>query len=127
MSFPADLRTKLLAAITGTVGTRVYWAYRPQASALPAVVLHSINEPLVQHMEGPIATQGNYVQADCIAKTKLEAWALREAVTAALISDGTHGSTEFQGGLVQLRRAVTEDTPDGVVHTEQVGVIVWFN
>jgi len=122
MSFGADLRTKLL----GLAGGRVYWEYRPQNTPLPAIVLHEINSPLDQTFDGPMGTQGERVQADCMTKTKVEAWALRDAVTAALIAPGMTGATEFQGGTINLRRPVKEDTPDGVVHTFQIDATIWW-
>lgn len=129
MSFGADLRTKLLAvsAVSSKVGTRVYWKYRPQNSALPAVVMHEISGQLDQHMGGPMETQGNRIQADCMAKTKLEAWALRDAVLDALIAPSVNGTTEFQGGIINLHRDQIDDTPEGVIHTDQIDATVWFN
>jgi hypothetical protein len=130
MSFGADLRTKLLAvsAVSTKVGnSRVYWKYRPQNTALPAIVLHEVSGQMDQHFLGPIGTQGNRIQADCMAKTKVEAWALRDAVMAALIAPSTNGTTDFQAGFINLHRDLLDETPDGVVHTDQVDATIWFN
>lgn len=129
MSFGADLRTKLTAdtTISGLVGTRVYWKYRPQGSTLPAIVLHEVAGQYDQHMGGPMGTQGNRIQADCMAAKKTDVWTLRDAVRNELIAASTNGTTEFQGGIINLTRDSYDDTPDGVVHTEQVDATIWFN
>lgn len=127
MSFGADLRTKLTSALSGTVGTRVYWKYRPQNGALPAIVLHEVSGQYDQHMDGPMGTQGNRIQADCMASTKVAAWALRDAVRDVLIAASVTGDTEFQGGIINLTRDLFDDTAEGVVHTEQIDATIWFN
>jgi hypothetical protein len=129
MSFEADLRARLLAdaAIAGLVGTRIYWKIRAQGSALPAIVLGTIYGPRDQHFEGPIGTQGNRIQFDCLAPTAIAAINLRNAVLAEIEGPGTAGATTFQGGFVNLYRDTVEDTASGVVHTQLVDATIWFN
>jgi hypothetical protein len=129
MSFETDLRSKLTAdaGVAAIASTRVYWKVRPQGSALPAVVLSTVSGARDQSHEGAILTQGNRIQFDCIASTKAAAVNLRNAVMAEIEDPGTTGTTEFQGGFVNLYRDLAEDTPAGVVHTEMVDATIWFN
>lgn len=129
MSFETDLRTRLLAdaTIAAAVGTRIYWKMRPQGSALPAIVLGTIYGARDQHFEGPIGTQGNRIQFDCLASTALAALNLRDAVVAEIEGGGAAGATTFQGGFVNLYRDAAEDTASGVVHTQMVDATIWFN
>lgn len=129
MSFETDLRTRLVndATVAAIVGTRVYWEVRPQGSSLPAIVMYLIAGERDQHLGGVMATQGNQVQFDCIAVSKSASVDLRQAVIAVIEPRGTAGATEFQGGNVDLFRALVEDTADGLVRTEQVRATIWFN
>lgn len=129
MSFEIDLRTRLIEdpAVTGIVGTRVYWEIRPQGSVLPAIVLHTIRGSRAQSLGGPMATQGDQVQFDCMAASKAVAVSLRKAVIAVAEAPSITDDTEFQGGNVDLYRGIVEDTTDGVVRTEQVRATIWFN
>lgn len=128
MSFETDLRTRLLAdpTIAGLVGTRIYWKIRPQNSALPAIVLGTVYGARVQSHDGPIDTQGNRIQIDCLATTKAAAINLRNAVIAEIELPGITGDTEFQGGFVNLYRDDAQDTASGVVHTEMIDATLWF-
>lgn len=129
MTVEIDLRARLLAdgTIAGIVGTRIYWKLRPQGSALPAIVLGTVNGARDQHFEGAIDAQGNRIQFDCLASTKSVAVNLRNAVIAEVELPATVGDTEFQGGFVNLYRDTAEDTASGVVHTEMVDATLWFN
>jgi hypothetical protein len=135
MSFEIDLRARLLddATVAAIVGTRVYWKIRPQNSALPCIVIGTVSGARDQHMDGPMGTQGNRMQFDCLAKQangvggKDNALALRNAVMAVIESGGIEGDTEFQGGLVNLYRDDAADTASGVVHTEMIDATIWFN
>ena len=135
MSFETDLRTRLIddATIASLVSTRVYWKVRPQNSALPCIVLGTVFGARDQHMEGPIGTQGNRMQFDCLAKQangvggKENALALRNAVMAVIESSGIEGDTEFQGGFVNLYRDEATDTASGLVHAEMIDATIWFN
>lgn len=129
MSFETDLRTRLIndATVGGMVGTRVYWETRPQDSALPAIVLNLINGSRAQSLGGAMGTQGNQVQFDCMASSKADSVALRNAVIAVVEAPGSAGTTEFQGGNVDLYRGIAEDTASGLIRTEQVRATIWFN
>lgn len=129
MSFETDLRTWLIGdgAIAAKVSARIYWEVRPQGSALPAIVLTGVSADRRQHMAGPMATQGNRVQFDCMAATKGEAIDLRAAVIDRIEGSGVAGTTEFQGGFVNILPGRSDDTSTGVVRTERADANIWFN
>ncbi len=129
MSFETDLRTRLASdgTVTALVGMRIFWEIRPQGTALPSIVLTGVSGERQQHMAGPMATQGNRVQFDCIATTKAQAVDIRAAVVAVVEGGGSAGATSFQGGFVNLLPARTDDTPDGVIRTERFDANIWFN
>jgi hypothetical protein len=132
MSFETDLTARLRAdaTVAGIVGTRIYWKIRPQNSGLPAIILGTVYGARDQHFEGPMGTQGNRIQIDCMTdgnSAKIAAIALRNAVLTVIESPGTEGDTEFQGGLVNLYRDAVADTASGVVHTETIDATIWFN
>jgi hypothetical protein len=129
MSFEVDLRSKLVndAAVSAIVGSKVYPQFRPQGSTLPAVLLTIVYGARDKTFDGAMATQGNQVQFDCMASTKAEVTALRNAVIDAIEAPSTVGSTEFQGGTVDLYRDSYDDTDAGVVWVDQIRATIWFN
>ena len=132
MSFEEDLTARLEAdaTIAGIVGARIYWKIRPQRTDMPAIVIGTAFGARDQHMDGPMGTQGNRMQFDCMAdgnSAKITAIALRNAVLAVIESAEVVGDTEFQGGLVNLYRDMVDDTTSDVVHTEMIDATIWFN
>lgn len=124
MSFEIALRSRL----TGTAAsTRVYWGIRPQATALPAILLSTVSGMRDQHYEGVISAQGNRVQIDCLASSKAAAVSLRDAVMAIIKQPAIVGDDEFQAGFVNIFRDLVEDTASGVVHTEMIDATIWHN
>jgi hypothetical protein len=126
MSFETDLRTLIVNAGTAAEA-RVYWKVRPQDGVLPAIVLSTAFGGRSQTMDGPMGTQGNRIQFDCMASTKAEAVALRQTVMPIVERGGAAGETKFQGGFVNLYRDDFTDTSSGPVHTEQFDATIWFN
>lgn len=129
MTFETDLLRRLLddTAVAALVGTRVYWGLRPANTGLPCIVLNLVFGARAQAMAGPMGTQGNRVQFDCLAMSKSAAVQLRDAVFPLIETGAIVGTTKFQGGFVELYRPLTEDTPEGVVRTEQIDAKIWFN
>lgn len=96
------LRSLIMTAAP-SVGV-VTWGLRPQASALPAVVLRIISEARGRTYAGPDTLITNRVQVDAIAPTNEEAAAVAKAIVAGL--DGYKGAvadTEFLGIFAQDR------------------------
>lgn len=101
-------RNLLLAdsAVSAIVGTRVNWAERPQASPLPAIVLHMVSDNNGHHMAGPDGLQETRVQVDAYADSYGSVKGLQRAVRAAL--DG------YSGGNIQgIFHAGSRDGRDG--------------
>lgn len=71
-------------AITALVGQQVRWQVRPQASSLPALVLHHISAVRRYTNGGPSDLVTSRVQTDCWALTYEGALALSRAVRARL-------------------------------------------
>lgn len=96
-----DWRTALRARVTGLAGGRVYWADRPQSSALPAIVLTAVSDDRPQHLKGFSLAPGR-IQIDAYAATSKESWDLAEAALAALVPGGTFNGHNFSRADVAL-------------------------
>lgn len=96
-----DWRAALRARATGLAGGRVYWAERPQATTVPAVVFTAVSDDRPQHLKGFSLAPGR-VQVDTYAGTSKEAWDLAEAAIAALISGGTFNGHVFSRADVTI-------------------------
>lgn len=107
-----DFRGLLLAegAITTLVGSRITWNERPQASALPAIVLTIAGEDRAYAYDGDssVATR---VQVDIYASSYASAVAIDRAAVMALSGrTATRGATQFMGIFFESRfDAVEED------------------
>lgn len=103
-----QLRAFLLAnvALTALVGSRITWAARPQATALPALALHLISGPRDYHMKGRTNLIGYLVQVDCWAGSYGAAKAVGRAAEAALASLTT---APFQAAFIENERASFEE------------------
>lgn len=93
----AALRARLIAAAT-LAGSRIYWEDRPQAAALPAVLLSVISDNRDQHLQG-FDMNSARVQVDVLALTYEDKKSLKEAVIAAL-------APAQLGNGIQFMRAV---------------------
>lgn len=80
------LRAALLAsaALATIVADRISWGARPQASSLPAVILHVVTAPSDHTYRGRVGLVGHIVQIDCWGGSYLDAKTLARAVLAAL-------------------------------------------
>lgn len=97
------------AGVAAAAGARIWWAERPQGSALPAAVLHVIGGGDDYHLRGRLTLTETRVQADCWAERYAEADALAAALRARLSGYlGTVGSTQFRGIFLDAIR----DLPD---------------
>jgi hypothetical protein len=85
---------KLLATsgVTALIGERVYPGVRPQASAVPAVVLNLISAIPSYSDDGEDGIQEDRLQIDCWGETYASIKALAHAVRAAL--SGFRGTVE---------------------------------
>lgn len=95
-----DLIARLIAdaPLAALVGSRINWVRRPQASALPAVVLQTISNVPSYTFDGETNFSDARVQVDCFALTYASARAVAQAVSSSLSGyRGTVGATAFQG------------------------------
>jgi hypothetical protein len=129
-----DLGTAMIAraeaaiAITDIAGTRIHWVKRPQGEALPALVFSGVGG--IEDV--PLTDEADYferrVQADCLADTHAEAWALARAVRATFKDGATIGDDpdtfDFMDCDISLPIDLGEDTPQGFVHRAGLDMVV---
>lgn len=97
------LISKLLAdsAVAGLVELRVFPVTRPQASALPSIVLTTISNIPVYTDDGDSGLHEARVQFDCWGQTYADAKLTARAVKSALSAfHGTVDGVEFQNVLI---------------------------
>lgn len=101
--------------ITSLVGQRITWTSRPQASALPAIVLHKISSAPQYSDEGESGLFSSRVQVDCWAKDgngtsgDTSARAVAAAVKARVSGlRQTSGGIEFQAIFVEDEQGTFE-------------------
>ena len=95
--------------VAAIVGTRVFPGSRPQASALPAIVLNRISGGPDYADDGEVGLEQGRIQIDCWAETYSGAKLLARAVTASLSAfEGTVGGTTFQFIALDIERDLRE-------------------
>lgn len=102
---------KLLATagVAALVGTRIYPGSRPQASALPAVVMTVISKTPSYSDDGEDGIAEARVQLDCWGATYSSAKTLARAVTAALSAfGGTASGVVFHYIALDLEHDIQE-------------------
>ena len=127
MSWEKAVARRLLAdgAVAALVAQRVDWDEREQRAPMPAVVLQLISDPRPQNMDGFDPIRPSRVRINCLSKDKAESAALREAVIAALVGEGTFDGIWFDRATVDAVRPLGERTDTGFVHREAVDIIFW--
>jgi hypothetical protein len=128
MDFQSGLRARLIAdsAVTAIAAARVSWVERPQKGAMPAVTLQVITDPRTQHMKGFDGARATGVQADCWAKTYLEALALARALIAAVKAPASISGKMFGNAQVTGQRDGGESVGDGsFIHRQSVDLTIW--
>jgi hypothetical protein len=123
----SGIRTRLLAdaTVATAVGTRVTWVDRPQASALPAIVLQTISDPRPAHMKDYDGARMTRVQMDIFASKYSTALSLARAAIAALKDPATVSGKKFGGTFVDGQRDLSEDVGGTLVHRQSVDLLVW--
>jgi hypothetical protein len=90
---------RLLAdsGVAAIASTRVFPGARPQASALPAIVLNRVSGGPLYADDGEVGLEQGRIQIDCWADTYSGAKLLARAVTACLSAfDGTVDTKTFE-------------------------------
>jgi len=91
------------------VGNRVYPGTRPQASALPAIVLNTISSTPSYSDDGEDGIREDRVQIDCWGSTYASAKSVARAVTTALSAyRGTVDDVTFQYITLDLQHDFRE-------------------
>ena len=124
------LIARLLAdsGVAAVVGTRVFPGARPQASALPAIVLNRISGGPEYADDGEVGLEQGRIQIDCWAATYSEAKLLARAVTACLSAfEGTVGGTTFQFIALDIERDLREggSNADAYPFRTALDFLVW--
>lgn len=124
------IRSLLMAlpALSSTVGTRIDWGVRPQATALPAITIDLISGVPQMNLDGAGLWSKSRIQIDCWARTSLTA---RNMATAI---GGPFGLfTGYRGDHLQTRlrtfimttRADQDTDAQGPIHRMMLDVVVW--
>lgn len=106
-------RDALLARATGLAGGRVYWAERPQATTVPAVVLSAASDDRPQNLKGFNLAPAR-VQVDCYAATQEAVWALVEEVLVELVPGVSANGHNFSRADIALG---PRDLPERIGNT----------
>lgn len=94
--------------LAALVGERITWATRPQASLLPAIVLHKISGAPEYADEGEVGLLSARIQIDCWGGTYAEAKAVAREVMARLSGDGA----AFNQDNIEFLSCFNEDEQD---------------
>jgi hypothetical protein len=133
MDFEGALRARLLSAapVVALVADwrdtkAIYWVDRPQASALPAITLQTIDDDRAQHMGGFQSMQRALVQVDIWAATYAAGKALKEAVIAALVPAASGNGIDFRRAFVR-GRDLSEQTETQFVHRPSLDFTFFYS
>lgn len=114
-----------------SITTNIEAQFREQGSSLPAIVCHWISTPPLHLMGGDDGEGHPRIQVDCLASTVAGAYALADAVVAALQdSSGTFGPG---GDQLEVQRIFLKDKGDlpydevNIVATVSMDFEVWHD
>ena len=117
------------SGLTALVGQRITWATRPQAHALPAVVLHKIDGAPVYSDEGESGLFSARIQIDAWATTYAAARAVSREIMAVLSGYGPDSPAtgiEFQGVFAEAEQDSFEEATGGVrLYRVRGDFIIW--
>jgi hypothetical protein len=127
MDLQAGIRSRLLAdaSVAGAVGTRVFWVTRPQATALPAIVLQVIDDRRPVHLQGMEGSRSSRVQLDTYAATYAAAVALAREAIDKLKDPETVSGKEFGPAFVDSLRDLSENVNGTLIHRQSVDLLIW--
>lgn len=121
-------RALLLAnsGLAALIAGRVYWVNRPQASALPAIVLHRVSGQPDVHMTGASGLVQSRIQADCYGSTYAASVAASRALEAALSGySGTISGVRFSPIVVDSIRSDYQGAEPEEIYLTGVDLLVW--
>jgi hypothetical protein len=126
------IRARLLAtaSVTALVSQRVYCGARPQAGALPDIIINRISGAPVYTDQGESGLATARIQIDCWGLTYSSAKTVARAVIASLSAFfGTVGSTTFQYILLDAERDFPEGGSNAAEYLFRTNLdfIVWYD
>lgn len=129
MSWEAAVATRLMTdlSVAAMIGDRAEWDDLAPDSLLPAITLQTITDARPQTHDGFDDFRGTRVQVNCLARSKAEAAALRDAAIAALVPAGTVGTVIFLRSFVDGGGSDAERTSTGRLCRERTDLIIWHN
>lgn len=129
MSWEAALVARLMAApaVFQRTGRSIGWDDLAADTTFPAIMLQTITDQRPQNHDGFDPFWPTRVQVNCLARTKLEAIALREAVIATLVPYAEQDGTIFLRSFVDGGGSDAERTTTGRLCRERTDLIVWHN
>ena len=127
-----ELKNHILAdaGITNLVGNRVHWNERPQAKALPDILLRLVNNAPDYHSTGPSGLEDALIQVDCYGETyssaKLTSRAIKSLLSGAQF---TEGNIVFDGIFIEGETDTFEALPSGAekYHRVRLDIRVWHS
>jgi hypothetical protein len=126
MDWQQALARRLIAdsATAAIAGNRWDWDEREQTSKLPGGVLELVSDPRPQHLAGFHARRESRVQISCLAMSRAEAVALREAAIAAVVPGGTFDGISFGRGMIENVSGDTDRTEGGRIFCQRFDLLV---
>lgn len=129
MSWVEALAARLMSApeVFGLTGDNVEWDDRAPDAGLPAIMLQTITDDRPQNHDGFDPFWPTRVQVNCLARTKIEAVAVKEAAIAALVPAGEQDGVTFLQSFVDGGGSDAERTTTGRLCRERADLIIWHN
>ncbi len=129
MSWETALVARLMAdpAVFALTGDNIEWDERAPDAPLPAITLQTITDARPQNNDGFDPFWPTRVQVNCLARTKLEAAAVRDAAIAALVPYAEQDGTIFLRSFVDGGNSDAERTTTGRLCRERTDLIIWHN
>lgn len=124
MDMEGALRARLVAAATAAAD-RVYWVERPQATALPSIILQTVTGDYPQTYGGLQATRDPRIQMDVWGRTYAEAKAIMVAALAALNGRTVSNGIAFDNIIFEGERDGLERLETTNVYRRGIDLIVW--
>lgn len=122
--------------LTDLIGERIDWATRPQASALPALVLHKISGAPEYSDEGEVGLLSARIQIDCWATNvpPLSGYAIAKNVTREVMARLSGGGAAFTQDNFEFQASFNEDEQDSFergaggedLYRTRLDFIIWY-
>lgn len=112
------------AATAAIAADRWDWDEREQTTPLPCGVLEVVSDPRPQHLAGFHTRRQSRVQVSCLATSRAEAAALREAAIEAITPGGEFSGIGFSRAMIENVAADAERTETGRVFRQRFDLLI---